>query len=261
GVSSNAGDQTTKAPVVVTDLGVTKVGGPDGAAGTFVALHVLSQDLEDVLYNIGEGVLIPVEALYEDTQEPAYNASIQFGEHGVSIIDNSGYAYALLTSMDPGTHDIPITICYDKQSGITEGTRNITLSLTFSSLEVREASVSHTSSVVGDTVTFDGRVYYSHNGLPVAGATVALDGELKATADADGYFTFAHTENEAGAANHTITATADGNNRITFCSLSQVIEIEWTEFWTPVTMAIAIGAIAGVVVVILVVFKWIRKET
>ena len=261
GESSNAGDGTNTAEVVVTDVGVTKIGGPyePKMQGGFVALQVGAQFNNETLYNIGESIFLPIQAEYVDTEEPAYNASIQVGEYGLAVVDETGAGYIVITYFDPGTIQVPISLSYDKQSGITDGTSSLTLTLTFTSLEVCDANVSTTVSEAGAYVTFRGRICYSHNNMAVAGATVALDGELKATTDANGYYTFTHTETEFGTANHTVTATADGDNRITFCTLSQTFTIDWVGFWNPVTMAVSIGAIIGVVFVVIVIARRLRK--
>ncbi|MFW9848280.1 MAG: hypothetical protein ACFFF4_04025 [Candidatus Thorarchaeota archaeon] len=263
GDSINAGEGTNTAEVVVTDVGVTKIGGPYDLKMQhgLIALQVGAEFNNETLYNIGENVFLPIQAEYVDTQEPAYNASLQVGDKGLAVIDGEGVGFIIFTSMEPGTIDVPRSLNYDKMSGITDGVSGLNLSLTFTSLEVRDANVSTTVSEAGAYVTFNGRVYYSHNNMPVAGASVALDGEVKAVTDSNGYYTFTHTETTLGETNHTVTATTDADNRITFCTQSQTFTIEWVGFWNPVTMALAGGAIIGAVIVVIVVVFRLKKRS
>ncbi len=263
GESSNAGVGTNTAEVIVTDVGVTKIGGPyePTAEGGFVALQVGAQFNNESLYNIGESIFLPIQAEYVDTEQPAYNASIQVGDYGLAVIDETGTGYIVITYLDPGTIEVPISLSYDKQSGITDGSSTLNLSLTFTSLEVCDANVSTTISEAGAFVTFKGRICYSHNGMPVSGASVALDGDLKGVTDENGYYTFTHTETLIGPVNHTVTATTDGDSRITFCTQSYTVSIDWVGFWNPVTMAVGIGAIVGAVIVVVVVARRLRKPS
>ncbi|MFW9956252.1 MAG: hypothetical protein ACFFD3_17030 [Candidatus Thorarchaeota archaeon] len=263
GDSINAGEGENTAEVAVTDVGVTKIGGPyqPKLQHGLIALQVGYDFNNETLYNLGENVFLPIQAEYIDTQQPAYNASLQIGDIGLAVVDDEGVGYIVFTHLEPGTIEVPISLSYDKKSGITDGVSGLNLSLTFTSLEVRNANVSTSVSEVGSYVTFKGRVFYSHNDMPVAGASVALDGEAKAVTDSNGYYTFTHTEIALGEVNHTVTANSDADNRITFCSLSQTFSVDWVGFWNPVTMALAGGAIIGVVIVVIVVVMRLRKRS
>jgi hypothetical protein len=267
GNSTNAGSQINTASLTVTDLGVEKIpldsnGGPLAFKASnkgFIALQV-PDILTETLYNIGEQITIPIEALYSHSNESAYNASIQVGEYGTAVVNGSGLGYAIISDWDPGVKEIPISIRYDKVSGITSGTSNITLFMTFSSLEVVQVNVSVNQAQLGQQVTFQGQVCYGHDGSSVAGAMVTLDGELKTVADENGFFTFEHTETEAGIIDYEISAIADGNNHIVMPSLNQTIQVEWIEFWTPITVLLFLGGAAAVVVVLSLGFRRLRPN-
>jgi hypothetical protein len=248
--STNAGNQTTDATVAVTDLGVTELSEPSLG---FVALSLAQQLLE--LYNLGEAVYLPIEAEYYNG-DPAVNASIKVGGMGTVIVDETGVGRIGITSDDPGTVEIPIYIRYDKNTGKTTGTENITIELTFTGLEVYDVTSSSASSFTGEPVTMSGYVRYAHDHSIVPSATVSLDGNPVAITDEAGFFQFQHTENNPGLMNHTITADADADHRIVVCALSQQVQIEWMAFWTPVTIGIAIVSVAAVVVIVtVIVFK------
>jgi hypothetical protein len=254
-VSENAGTDTNNATVAVTDLGVTKVAEPTPG---FVALS-LAQVQED-LYNLGSTVWLPIEAKYY-TGAPAINASVKVGDMGTAVVNELGVARIGVSSIEPGTVEIPIYIRYDKTTGITSGTENITIELTFTGLEVYDVTSSSTSSFTGEPVTMSGYVRYAHDGSIVPRATVCLDGYPVALTDETGFFQFQHNEAEPGLINYTITAEADANHRIVVCALSQQVQVEWSPFWTPVTMGIAIGSVAAVVVVIVVIAFKKKKIT
>ncbi|MGY5880784.1 MAG: hypothetical protein RTV31_11065 [Candidatus Thorarchaeota archaeon] len=265
GNSTNAGSQTNTAGVTVTDLGVEKIpwDSDDGltafkvsSAGYF-ALQV-PDELTETLYNIGEQVVIPVEAQYAHTNGSAYNASIQVGDYGTAVVNASGVGYAVVTEWEPGIKEIPISIRYDKQSGITDGTSNLTLTMTFSSLEIVQANVSTNLGQTGQQVTFQGLVCYGHDGSPIAGATVALNGVVKTVTDANGHFTFEHSEATPGIVDYEIAATSDGENRIIMASLNQTIQVEWVEFWTPTTTLLFVGGTTALVVVLIVGFRRLK---
>ena len=169
---------------------------------------------------------------------------------GTTVINGSGVAYIGVTSIDPGTVDIPIYIRYDKKTGITSGTESITVELTFTGLEVYDASCSATIASSGEPITFSGKVRYAHDHSLLAGATVCLNGEPMALTDAEGNFVFQFTEATAGLKNYTLTAIADADHRITVSALSQEFQVEWSAFWTPVTMAVVAGSVVAIVVVI-----------
>jgi hypothetical protein len=257
GESRNAGIQSNLAAVEVTDLGVSKLEEPSESSGRFVALQAY---VVDRLYNLGEGAVLPIEAIYTDSEEPAYNASIQVGDYGIAVVNGTGLGFIAVTSFNPGTVEIPISIKYDKKSGITNGTSNITVTVTFTSMEIIQANVSDTVAQAGQPVTFAGRVVYSHNNAPVSGGTITLDGELKTTTNEAGYFSFTHTESTPGVMNHTINATADGLNQIWVCSLTRTFEVEWVGLLTPMTTMILIGSGVAVVVVVSIVILRMKRS-
>ena len=247
GTSSNAGIQSANASLSVTDLGVTKL--EENPMG-YTALS-LAEETED-LYNLGETVWLPIEAEYYNG-DPAINATIKVGDIGSAIVNDSGYAYIGVTSVDPETIDIPIYIRYDKKSGITSGTNNISVSLTFTGLEVYDITCSANETYTGEPVTFSGYVRYAHDHSIVPEASVAIDGVVKTLTDEIGFFTFQYTQSSTGLWNHTITAESDSEQRITICALSQVVQINWLEFWTPLTMGLVIGSGAIIVSVVSII--------
>ncbi len=245
--SENAGTQTNNATVMVTDVGVTKLRESDIG---FVALS-LAQDPID-LYNLGETVWLPIEAEYHNG-DPAINASIKVGAMGTAVVNEYGVAYIGVSSIAPGTIEIPIYIRYDKKTGITSGTDNLTVSLTFTGLEVYDVTSSAAISFTGEPITMSGYVRYAHDHSIVPSATVSLDGNPVAITDEAGFFQFQHTEGNPGLTNYTITADADADHRIVVCALSQQVQVEWMPFWTPITIGIAIVSVAAVVVVVTII--------
>jgi hypothetical protein len=244
GNSTNAGTSQVNATVVVTDLGVSKAGWESVKA---VRLYQTTS-IEDRLYNVGEPVLIPIRVAYMDNT-PAVNASVKFGDYGTGLVNASGYTEIIITSYEPGTIEIPVTIRYDKRTGISTSLNTTTVSLTFTSLEVYGVSSSSAVGSTGFPITFSGRVRYSHNQSNVPFAIVSFNGLFNVSTDAFGNFAFSYTEQIPITENYTITALSDASNRISVCTQEQVIQIQWLPFWTPIT----IGAVAGLIIIVIVV--------
>jgi len=259
GNSTNAGSHSATATVLVTDLGVTGVGENEGEP-TFG--FILAQDSFDEMYNVGDGVVIPIRVEYYQgnyTGAVAYNASVQIGDYGLAAVNGSGYAYTAISEFDPGTYEIPIFFRYDKESGITYSIDNMSISLTFTSLEVFDVSTSATSAVAGEPITIQGSVRYSHDHSPVTSAVVHMNDILVVTTDETGMFSFQYTEQETGAMNYTLIALSDESGLIWMPTAWETIEITWTSFWSPLTIGIVVGGLGAVVIVVVLgVFRYRR---
>ena len=111
-------------------------------------------------------------------------------QSALAIVGTDGEAYLALTEYDVGTYEIPISLRYDKRTGITDGTSNLTTYATFTGLELFNCSVNSESAALGTGVLFSGYVRYAHDQSLVSHATIALNGEAIALADENGYFEF-----------------------------------------------------------------------
>jgi len=253
GDSENAGSASINATVVVTDLGVTRIKEEETASA--VSLSV-ARGIQDKLYTIGEDVILPIRVDYYDGT-PAINASVQVGGFGTAIVNGLGYAYMPVTVFEPGTVEIPIYLRYDKWSGITKGTRNITVTLTFTSLEVYDVTASSSVSFVGQPVVITGKVRYRHDHSPAAGAIVSVNGLFNVTADESGVFSFSVTEVVAASTNYTLVAYIDGSNKVILPTLWQTVTIHWISLLNPYTVILVSVTVTAVIVGIAVL--WWRR--
>ena len=246
GTSDNAGSAYTSARVEVTDLGVCEVG-----EESLKALIHVDRQAEGTVHSIGEPVIIVVRAEYYDGT-PAYNASVRVEGFGTAVVNASGYAYLAATIFEPGVYEVPVYLRYDRRTGITKGVSNATITLTFSSLEVYDVTVSSYTAFTGQQVVITGKVRYGHDHSPAGGALVCFNGLFNVTADENGVFTITFTETTLGIWNYTITACMDGNGKAFLSTRSETVTIQWLPRWIPYAVVLipAVAATAAGLVII-----------
>ncbi len=257
--SENAGTDSTLGRVVVTDLGVSKIQTTESEPSLF-SLKILAQGTGEQVYSVAYPVLVPVQVEYANG-DIAYNASVTVGNHGTVSVNESGYAYIQVTEYEPGTYDIPVYVEYDKNSGITTSSQNMTLSLTFSGVEVYDLSPTKGFATAGEQITISGKLRYAHDGSPVQNGIAAIAGvfngilEIKTTvADENGEFILTISEGAFGVSNYTVFGYLEGQQIFLPVNL-ETISVEWSGFWNVQTIAVTVGLLGASVVLLLIFMR------
>ncbi|MBD3408464.1 MAG: hypothetical protein GF411_20240 [Candidatus Lokiarchaeota archaeon] len=255
--SDNAGTDSTMGNVVVTDLGVSKIQGTESEPlREGFKMKLLDESIEYQVHSIALPVLLPIQAQYANG-DIAYNASVTVGTHGTVAVNESGYAYIQVTEMEPGTYNIPISVSYDKNSGISSSVQNKTVSLTFTGIEVYELSTTSTTGVAGQPLTITGKLRFAHDESPAAHAIVGAGGlfdgilQVKNTlSDENGEFSITLTESLMGTSNYTIFGYIE-DTRVFMPVNFETITVEWDGFWNVQTILMTFGLLGASTVLIL----------
>lgn len=257
GSSSNAGSHSNMADIIVTDLGVSKV----GWEGISPSIFILAQEQStDELFSVGLGVQIPIRVEYYDGT-PAINASVNLGQYSRAVVNASGYAYGTIIENDVGTVQVPVSLEYDKNTGIRSGHSSQTLDLTFTSLEVFDVDVSSPSVIVGQSVVISGNVRYMHNQTLARNARVSFGGLVDGFTDESGRFQLVYTGDVIETENYTVFAFLDSEERFFLPVSFEVVEIEWISFWNPLTIILFSASLIGIGAIVCGVAIRYRKST
>jgi hypothetical protein len=150
-----------------------------------------------------------------------------------------------ITPLAYGIYDLDI-----ETSSLDAGANTTSRTIIVTDLEVANVVASNLTAVVGDSIMISGEVRYIHNTGPVGQAQVYLDGVLVASTNAEGEFSFQHTESVTGLKSYNLTASLDAPVVFSDSAVFQILQVEWvarSEGGLPLELLIGVVGVAAII--------------
>ena len=162
-----------------------------------------------------------------------------------------------ITPLAYGIYDLDI-----ETSSLDAGINTTSRTVIVTDLEVANVVASNLTAAVGDSITISGEVRYIHNAGPVGQAQVYLDGVPVASTNAEGEFSFQHTELVAGLRSYNLTASLDATVAFSDSAVFQILQVEWTaRFEGGLPLELLLVSVVGATTIIgITAFYLLRKR-
>jgi hypothetical protein len=161
-----------------------------------------------------------------------------------------------ITPLAYGIYDLDI-----ETSSLDAGINTTSRTVIVTDLEVANVVASNLTAAVGDSITISGEVRYIHNAGPVGQAQVYLDGVPVASTNAEGEFSFQHTESVTGLRSYNLTASLDAPVVFSDSAVFQILQVEWvarSEGGLP--LELFLGIVGAVAIIGITAFYMIEKR-